>query len=135
MSNVDHFRLGPVARIAPGSAGGSSPHALDQPVPGPALFGEFFRGRLSRRQLLVHSAQLGLAALAVAALLGEAAPQAAAQTAMPGGKLTFGVRSDFTNLDPHVTSAVSDGILMMAVFDRLIEHSQDGTLYPGLAME
>ena len=41
-----------------------------------ALFGEFFRGRLSRRQLLARSAQLGLAAPVAAAFLGEAAPRA-----------------------------------------------------------
>jgi peptide/nickel transport system substrate-binding protein len=98
-----------------------------------ALFGEFFRGRVSRRQLLVRSAQLGLAAPAVAALLDARAPLAAAQTPKPGGNLTIGVRSDFTILDPHVTSSVSDGIFMMAVFDRLVERAQDGTLYPGLA--
>ncbi|HEU0114398.1 MAG TPA: ABC transporter substrate-binding protein, partial [Thermomicrobiales bacterium] len=98
-----------------------------------ALFGEFFRGRVSRRQLLVRSAQLGLAAPAVAALLNERAPLTAAQTPKQGGNLTIGVRSDFTILDPHVTSSVSDGIFMMAVFDRLVERAQDGTLYPGLA--
>jgi len=47
--------------------------------------------------------------------------------------VTIGVRTDFTILDPHVTSSVNDGIFMMAVFDRLIERAQDGTLYPGLA--
>ena len=107
-----------------------------------ALFGEFFRGRLSRRELMARGAQLGLSATALAALLGTAGPAAAASTlarrpgyqeGQPGGKLTLGVRRDFTILDPHVTSAVSDGIFMMAVFDRLIERAQDGTLYPGLA--
>jgi peptide/nickel transport system substrate-binding protein len=113
-----------------------------------AYFGDLFRGRLSRRELLGRGAQLGLSASALSALLTAGATGASAasgtrsnvlrstqQEGKPGGTINIGVRSDFYILDPHVTSAVSDGIFMMAVFDRLIERSQDGTLYPGLATE
>ena len=50
-----------------------------------------------------------------------------------GGTLKLGLGKDFTILDTHVTSAVSDGIFMMAVYDRLIERQPNGKLYPGLA--
>jgi peptide/nickel transport system substrate-binding protein len=112
------------------------------------FFGDLFRGRLTRRELFERGAQFGLAATAVGSILeagaggasaaggGHARPALAArQEGKPGGTINIGVRRDFSILDPHVTSAVSDGIFMMAVFDRLIERSQDGTLYPGLATE
>src|SRR5262245_26356510 len=112
------------------------------------FFGDLFRGRLTRRELFERGAQFGLAAAAGGAMLeaggnGPAAAggahgrvlQSARQEGKPGGTINIGVRRDFSILDPHVTSAVSDGIFMMAVFDRLIERAQDGTLYPGLATE
>jgi len=50
-----------------------------------------------------------------------------------GGKLTIAVQTDPTTLDPHVNSSSFDTIFLHALFDRLIERSPDGTLYPGLA--
>lgn len=112
------------------------------------FFGDLFRGRLSRRELMGRGAQLGLSATALGVLVNAGATNASAagaarsgallaahQEGKPGGTINFGIRRDFSILDPHVTSSVGDGIFMMAVFDRLIERSQDGTLYPGLATE
>ena len=97
-----------------------------------ALWGELFRGRLSRRQLLARGAQLGLSAAALGAL-ARSPLVAAAEQGKPGGKLSIALRRDFETLDPGVNSDASDGIFLMAVFDRLVERTPDGKLYPGLA--
>lgn len=52
----------------------------------------------------------------------------------PGGQIKIGWGS-FQTHDPHVTSSISDNLFIMAVYDRLVELTPDGKLYPGLATE
>ncbi len=73
---------------------------------------------------------------AASAASGTSAPSAAGAQAQgkPGGQLKIG-RGAFQTHDPHVTSSISDNIFIMAVFDRLVELTPDGKLYPALATE
>jgi peptide/nickel transport system substrate-binding protein len=59
------------------------------------------------------------------------------QSGTTGGKLAVGWGGDFNTLDPHVNSSggFDDSIIMWSAFDRLIERSPGGRLYPGLARE
>ncbi len=98
---------------------------------------------VTRRDLVKGGVGLGLGAafagLPVLARGANGAPAvrsllAAAQEA-PGGQLTIAVAADPSTLDPHVNSNTRDSIFHHALYDRLIERSPDGTLYPGLATE
>ena len=101
-------------------------------------------GAFSRRDLVKGGLALGTGAALAAAPLRVAAGTegatalrailAAAQEA-GGGQLTIAVGADPSTLDPHVNSVTADSIFFHALYDRLIERSPDGTLYPGLATE
>jgi len=91
----------------------------------------------TRRAVLKGGLGLGLGAALAGGGLDGAAPRAlaAAQDGAAGGQLTIAVAADPSTLDPHVNSVTADSLFMHALFDRLIERSPDGTLYPGLATE
>jgi peptide/nickel transport system substrate-binding protein len=90
---------------------------------------------VSRRSVVRGGVGLGLGA-ALAAHGGWSLRTAAAlgQEATPG-QLVFAVAADPSTLDPHVNSNTRDSVFHHALYDRLIERSPDGTLYPGLATE
>ncbi|HEY7034781.1 MAG TPA: ABC transporter substrate-binding protein, partial [Thermomicrobiales bacterium] len=97
------------------------------------------RNHVSRRDLLQRGAALGLSGAALATALdaprSAAAPSRTLQSeGKPGGSLKIGW-GFFQTFDPHVTSALADYTFLAAVFDRLIELTPDGKLYPGLATE
>jgi peptide/nickel transport system substrate-binding protein len=87
-------------------------------------------GPLTRRGVLKGSAALGLGAMAAATPL-----QILYAAAQDGPQLTMAVEADPSTLDPHVNSNTRDSVFFHALFDRLIERSPDGNLFPGLATE
>jgi peptide/nickel transport system substrate-binding protein len=86
---------------------------------------------LTRRGVLKSGVAIGAGALAAATPLQVIF--AAAQD--DGAQLTMAVEADPSTLDPHVNSNTRDSIFFHALFDRLIERSPDGNLFPGLATE
>lgn len=88
-------------------------------------------GRFSRRGVLKSGAALG------AGLLTSTTPLQALLVAAQesGPQLAMAVEADPSTLDPHVNSNTRDSIYFHALFDRLIERSPDGNLFPGLATE
>lgn len=100
----------------------------------PAVFSDHPRpafGTLSRRGVLKGGAALG------AGLLTAVTPLQALRAAAQEGaaELAMAVEADPSTLDPHVNSNTRDSIFFHALFDRLIERSPDGNLFPGLATE
>ncbi len=69
------------------------------------------------------------------ASIASPAASTATSAGKPGGTLKIGLQREFQILDPHVDSSLADNIFFMAVFDRLIERTPDGKLYPSLATE
>lgn len=99
------------------------------PVPSPlSCAGE---SPLTRRGVLKGGAALGAGALMATTPLR--AVYAAAQDA--GAELTMAIEADPSTLDPHVNSNTRDSVFFHALYDRLIERSPDGNLFPGLATE
>jgi hypothetical protein len=86
---------------------------------------------LTRRGVLKGGVVLGAGALTATTPLQ--AIYAAAQD--DSAQLTMAVEADPSTLDPHVNSNTRDSIFFHAMFDRLIERSPDGNLFPGLATE
>jgi peptide/nickel transport system substrate-binding protein len=84
---------------------------------------------LTRRSVLKGGAALGAGALAATPLQILYAAQG------DGAQLTMAVEADPSTLDPHVNSNTRDSVYFHALFDRLIERSPDGNLFPGLATE
>jgi peptide/nickel transport system substrate-binding protein len=103
-----------------------------------ALRDLFVGGRISRRELVQRGAAIGVSGSMLSALLASprvaASPTQRLQEGKPGGSLKIGW-GFFQTFDPHVTSALADYTFLAAVFDRLIELTPDGKLYPGLATE
>ena len=86
---------------------------------------------LTRRGVFKGAAGLGAGAFVAATplqILYAAAQDDAAQ-------LKMAVEADPSTLDPHVNSNTRDSVYFHAIFDRLIERSPDGNLFPGLATE
>ena len=86
---------------------------------------------LTRRNVLKSGVAIGAGALAASTPLQVI--YAAAQD--DSAQLTLAVEADPSTLDPHVNSNTRDSIFFHALFDRLIERSPDGNLFPGLATE
>ena len=86
---------------------------------------------LTRRGVLKSGVAIGAGALAASTPLQVI--YAAAQD--DSAQLTLAVEADPSTLDPHVNSNTRDSIFFHALFDRLIERSPDGNLFPGLATE
>src|SRR5215207_5454505 len=99
------------------------------PVPSP--LSRAATNPMTRRDVLKSGAALGAGALAAATPLQII--YAAAQD--DGAQLTMAVEADPSTLDPHVNSNTRDSVFFHALFDRLIERSPDGNLFPGLATE
>ncbi len=90
-------------------------------------------GRITRRDLLRRSAQIGVAGSALGVLLdwdprqGSAAPRSS-------GRLVFAAREDIDILDPQITHLKATRELLGNVFDPLIRYRPGDTKpYPGLA--
>ncbi|MDF3039913.1 MAG: ABC-type transporter, periplasmic subunit [Thermomicrobiales bacterium] len=86
---------------------------------------------LTRRNVFKSGVAIGAGALAASTPLQVI--YAAAQD--DSAQLTLAVEADPSTLDPHVNSNTRDSIFFHALFDRLIERSPDGNLFPGLATE
>lgn len=70
-----------------------------------------------------------------ATVVASPSPAAAGQAnRRSGGELKVGW-GGFQTFDPHVTSSLRDYLFINAVYDKLVERTTDGKLYPGLATE
>ncbi len=91
-------------------------------------------GRLSRRDLLVRGAALGIGATALGQLLAReavSATPAAQDEPVVGGTLREGYDLDFSKLDPVATNWYDPAF--HALYDSLLIDAPDGTLQPNLA--
>jgi peptide/nickel transport system substrate-binding protein len=91
-------------------------------------------GRLSRRDLLIQAAALGISATALGQLLAResaAATPALQEEPVPGGTLREGYDLDFSKLDPVNTPWYDPAF--HALYDSLLIDSPDGELQPNLA--
>jgi len=90
-------------------------------------------GRLSRRDLLIRSAALGVTATALGQLLAREATAAplAQDEPVVGGTLREGYDLDFSKLDPVNTDWYDPPF--HALYDSLMIDAPDGTLQPNLA--
>ena len=97
------------------------------------LLSGYRAGRLSRRDLLIRSAALGVSATALGQLLAQesAASPLAQDEPVVGGTLREGYDLDFTKLDPVSTNWYDPAF--HALYDSLLIDAPDGTLQPNLA--
>src|SRR5215207_523040 len=121
---------GPVAARQPVSQGGIR---VETPVTIQELLAGYRAGRLSRRDLLIRSAALGVTATALGELLAREAAAAplAQDEPVVGGTLREGYDLDFTMLDPVATTWYDPAF--HALYDSLLIDAPDGTLQPNLA--
>jgi peptide/nickel transport system substrate-binding protein len=98
-----------------------------------ALIEEYRNGQLSRRDLLVRAAALGVSATTLGQLLVRetVAMPAAQDEPVVGGTLREGYDLDFSKLDPVSTDWYDPAF--HALFDSLLIDAPDGTLQPNLA--
>jgi peptide/nickel transport system substrate-binding protein len=97
------------------------------------LLAGYRAGRLSRRDLLIRSAALGISATALGQLLAREATAVplAQDEPVPGGTLREGYDLDFSKLDPVNTDWYDPAF--HALYDSLMIDAPDGTLQPNLA--
>jgi peptide/nickel transport system substrate-binding protein len=97
------------------------------------LLAGYRAGRLSRRDLLIRSAALGVTATALGQLLAREAAAAplAQDEPVVGGTLREGYDLDFSKLDPVNTNWYDPAF--HALYDSLLIDAPDGTLQPNLA--
>ncbi|MDF2760203.1 MAG: extracellular solute-binding protein family 5 [Thermomicrobiales bacterium] len=97
------------------------------------LLAGYRAGRLSRRDLLIKSAALGISATALGQLLAREAVAAtlAQEEPVAGGTLREGYDLDFSKLDPVNTDWYDPAF--HALYDSLMIDAPDGTLQPNLA--
>src|SRR5215217_1388547 len=97
------------------------------------LLAGYRAGRLSRRDLLIKSAALGITATALGQLLAREATAApmAQDEPVAGGTLREGYDLDFSKLDPVSTDWYDPAF--HALYDSLLIDSPDGELQPNLA--
>jgi peptide/nickel transport system substrate-binding protein len=97
------------------------------------LLAGYRAGRLSRRDLLIKSAALGVTATALGQLLAREAAAAPLVQEEPvvGGTLREGYDLDFSKLDPVNTDWYDPAF--HALYDSLMIDAPDGTLQPNLA--
>ena len=97
------------------------------------LLAGYRAGRLSRRDLLIRSAALGVTATALGQLLAREATAAplAQDEPVVGGTLREGYDLDFSKLDPVNTDWYDPPF--HALYDSLMIDAPDGTLQPNLA--
>src|SRR5262249_33899308 len=98
-----------------------------------ALLDEYRARHLSRRELMVHAAALGVGASALGSLLAREAAAAPALQDQPqtGGTLREGYDLDFSKLDPVSTNWYDPAF--HALYDSLLIDAPDGKLQPNLA--
>src|SRR5215218_8717895 len=120
----------PVVARQPVSQGGIR---VDTRVTVHELLAGYRAGRLSRRDLLIRCAALGVTATALGQLLAREASAAplAQDEPVVGGKLREGYDLDFSKLDPVNTDWYDPPF--HALYDSLMIDSPDGTLQPNLA--
>ncbi|MEZ5752406.1 MAG: ABC transporter substrate-binding protein [Paracoccaceae bacterium] len=88
-------------------------------------------GKLSRREFLTRATALGVTATAAYGLLGVAAPQAQAQTAMMGGTLRMQM-SIKAQRDPRTWDWSELANVCRGWLEYLVDYQRDGTLRPVL---
>ena len=96
--------------------------------------------QVDRRTFLRHAARLGISVAAAAQLvdrvIGRDAPRpAGAQTPKKGGTLKVATKADFTSFDPIIAVDYETWILVLNVFDVIVNYDKDGKLYPVIAKE
>jgi len=119
-----------LASVLVACGGGSSPTATTGPSAGSTT-------NAGAPTVIPTRAPLATVAVASAASgtgVNATAASGAQSKGKPGGQLKIGWGS-FQTHDPHVTSSISDNLFIMAVYDRLVELTPDGKLYPALATE
>src|SRR5215212_12030959 len=130
---VDRCRPGhdePVAAREPELQGGIR---VDTRVTVHELLAGYRAGRLSRRDLLIRSAALGITATALGQLLAReaaAVPRAQGEPVV-GGTLREGYDLDFSKLDPVATTWYDPAF--HALYDSLLIDAPDGSLQPNMA--
>lgn len=97
------------------------------------LLAEYRARKLSRRDVMVRAAALGVTTSALASLLARDAAAAPARQEEPktGGTLREGYDLDFSKLDPVATNWYDPAF--HALYDSLLIDAPDGTLQPNLA--
>ena len=98
------------------------------------LLDDYRNRRLSRRELMVGAAALGVSASALGGLLARevaAAPTAAQEQPKPGGTLREGYDLDFSRMDPVNTNWYDPAFF--ALYESLLIDSPEGQLEPQLA--
>ncbi|HEX2280538.1 MAG TPA: ABC transporter substrate-binding protein, partial [Thermomicrobiales bacterium] len=97
------------------------------------LLAGYRAGRLSRRELLIRSAALGITASALGQLLAREAVASppAQEEPVAGGTLREGYDLDFSKFDPVNTDWYDPAF--HALYDSLLIDAPDGTLQPNLA--
>src|SRR5215210_3823926 len=120
----------PVAARQPVTQGG---RRVDTRVTAHELLAGYRAGCLSRRDLLIRSAALGVTATALGQLLAREATAAPLTQDEPvaGGTLREGYDLDFSKLDPVSTNWYDPAF--HALYDSLMIDAPDGTLQPNLA--
>ena len=98
-----------------------------------AMLEEYRAGGLTRRDLLISAAALGIGASALGQFLAREAPVAAAAQDEPvvGGTLREGYDLDFSRLDPVATNWYDPAF--HSLYDSLLIDAPDGSLQPNLA--
>ena len=97
-------------------------------------------GQVDRRTFLRHAARLGISVAAASQLvdrmIGRDAPRpASAQMPKKGGTLKVATKADFTSFDPIIAVDYETWILVLNVFDVIVNYDKDGKLYPVIAKE
>jgi peptide/nickel transport system substrate-binding protein len=109
----------------------------------PILERQLAERRIDRREFLRRATRLGMAVSAAYALAGKVAgpsdvPDARAQTLSSpkkGGTIKVATKADFTSFDPIAASDYETWILILNVFDVIVNYDKDGKLYPVVAKE
>src|SRR5262245_47937798 len=96
--------------------------------------------QVDRREFLRSAAQLGMSVSAAYAFVdwvaGKHGPRpAGAQAPKKGGTLKVATKADFTSFDPIIAVEYETWILVLNVFDVIVNYDKDGKLYPVIAKE
>src|SRR5262249_8131676 len=106
----------------------------------PTLKRQLIERQIDRRGFLRSAAQLGMSVSAAYGFVdwvaGKHGPRpAGAQTPRKGGTLKVATKADFTSFDPIIAVDYETWILVLNVFDVIVNYDKDGKLYPVIAKE
>lgn len=106
----------------------------------PALKRQLVERQIDRREFLRYARRLGMSVSAayvlVDSLTGRHGPRSAsAQSPKKGGTIKVATKADFTSFDPIIAVDYETWILVLNVFDVIVNYDKDGKLYPVIAKE